>query len=124
MLRASCHTAAGTKDNETLYAILVTSFANTRMRARQRTMRNLVSELDIFKHTVETSATSGDHDELGQAALKWIREHTNPYPVEFSVPASISSWGGLDPVRGLETPSAVVFFCSFFHFFHPIQSCL
>jgi hypothetical protein len=75
MLRASRHTAAGTKDNETLYAILVTSFANTRMRARQRTMRNLVSELDIFKHTVETSATSGDHDALGQAVLKWINEN-------------------------------------------------
>ena len=75
MLRASRHTAAGTKDNETLYAILVTSFANTQYVGQATHYEKSRVGAGYFKHTVETSATSGDHDALGQAALKWIHEN-------------------------------------------------
>ena len=74
MLRASRHTAAGKKDNETLYAILVTSFANTQYAGQAKQYEKSRDGAGYFKHIVETSATSGDHDALGQAALKWIMD--------------------------------------------------
>ena len=74
MLRASRHTAAGKKDNETLYAMLVTSFANTQYAGQAKQYEKSRDGAGYFKHIVETSATSGDHDALGQAALKWIMD--------------------------------------------------